>query len=223
MPSKIYQEYPKTVARDDFWRQVKRTVNGVPVSQAQIDMIVSAISDGLSLSPQDVLLDLGCGNGALSQYFFEHLAGFEGIDASEYLIGVAKEYFGGNSAYSFSQLDIDSYLRGASNPERFTKCLCYGVFSYLENAEEVLDILRARFRNIQITFIGNLPDKDLSHLFHLEASEQLDDPCSPSGIWRSREEFIHLANITGWNAELHIMPNDFYAAHYRYDAILERL
>lgn len=65
-----FKEHPKTVAQDDFWAQVKRTVNGQPVSQEQIDMIVARVKSGLILQRGDKLLDLACGNGALSRYFF---------------------------------------------------------------------------------------------------------------------------------------------------------
>ena len=51
----IHKEYPKTCRPDDFWGQVKRTVHGKPVSQDQIDMIIYAIRNGLSLSHEDIL------------------------------------------------------------------------------------------------------------------------------------------------------------------------
>lgn len=71
----FYKEHPKTCARDDFWSQVKRTVNGKPVSQDQIEMIVDAVISGLSLGMDDRLLDLCCGNGALTRYFFARCSG----------------------------------------------------------------------------------------------------------------------------------------------------
>lgn len=89
----IYKQYPSAMAPGDFWRQIKRTVNGEPVSDEQISMIVSAIRDALAFSPEDQLLDLACGNGALSQYFFDECENFLGVDVSEILIDVAKRYF----------------------------------------------------------------------------------------------------------------------------------
>ena len=38
----FYKEHPKTCDPEDFWGQVKRTVNGKPIPQAQIDMIVES-------------------------------------------------------------------------------------------------------------------------------------------------------------------------------------
>lgn len=51
--------------RNDFWGQVKRTVNGTPVSQRQIELTVAMIKLVLETNGKDRLLDPRCGNGAL--------------------------------------------------------------------------------------------------------------------------------------------------------------
>jgi cyclopropane fatty-acyl-phospholipid synthase-like methyltransferase len=61
-----YIEYPKSLPEDDYWGQVRRTVNGKPVAETQIAMIVNAIQLGLELESSDKILDIACGNGALS-------------------------------------------------------------------------------------------------------------------------------------------------------------
>ena len=89
----FYKEHPKTCSPDDFWGQVKRTVNGTPVTQDQIDMIVDAVIKQLHLDLEDTLLDLCCGNGALSTLFFKYCKGGLGVDFSEYLISIANRNF----------------------------------------------------------------------------------------------------------------------------------
>jgi len=215
------------MARDDFWGQVKRTVHGKPVSQEQIDMIVKAIKDGLLFSPEDTLLDIGCGNGALSHYLFKDVSQFQGVDFSEYLIRIAKEYFEKAPDFTFQVIDAASYVNSEANPERFTKCLCYGAFTYFscEDSKKVLSGLSRRFRNLQTVYIGNLPDTERAHLFYPEDKDfsgLLDDRNSPIGIWRSKDDFTQLAHRTGWDIDFYEMPGNFYAAHYRYDAILKR-
>jgi cyclopropane fatty-acyl-phospholipid synthase-like methyltransferase len=223
----IHKEYPKTCAPDDFWGQVKRTVKGEPVSQDQIDMIVTAIRKGLSLGHEDVLLDIGCGNGALSRYFFNDCSQLLGIDFSEYLISVAKANFENPPFYTFQKSDATSYVDRETEPACFSKALCYGCFPYLTfaDAEHVLLQLAKRFFNIKTLYIGNLPDKERAHLFYAKGTNfnrLLDDNTSPIGIWRKKEEMTELALATGWDVIFYNMPIDFYAAHYRYDAILSR-
>jgi hypothetical protein len=46
---------------------VRRTVGGKPVDEEQIGLIVGAIRQALACRPADVVLDLACGDGALSE------------------------------------------------------------------------------------------------------------------------------------------------------------
>ena len=48
----LHKEYPKSFERTT-WSQIKRTVNGQPVSENQIDMIVTKVSNELELANQD--------------------------------------------------------------------------------------------------------------------------------------------------------------------------
>ena len=224
----IHKEYPKTCDPKDFLGQVKRTVNSQPVTQRQIDLIIDSVNHFLKLSENDILLDIGCGNGFLSNYFFDKCSEFLGVDFSDYLIEIAKLNFEKAPTHVFQNDDAASYVDSEKNPNRFTKALCYGCFAYLsfEDAKEVLIKLRKRFNNIKVLYIGNLPDKDLAHKFYNKTTNNfpdLSDNKSSIGIWRSKQEMIDLANETGWKIEIITMPEEFYASHYRYDAILRPL
>ena len=225
MKDYIHKEYPKTCEPDDFFGQVKRTVNGKPVSPEQIAMIVSAITSGLELAAGETLVDIGCGNGALSQYLFERCDLYQGVDFSEYLIEVAQKNFENPPLHTFKLMDAVQYVETEPSPERFEKALCYGVFSYFSpaSAERLLSVLKTRFTGLKRIFIGNLPDRDLAARFYPEGEDfthLLDDAQSPLGIWRSQDFMRDLAASTGWNAEFRKMPDDFYASRYRFDAIL---
>jgi SAM-dependent methyltransferase len=212
----------------DFWGQVKRTVNGNPVSQDQIDMIVAAVRQGLDIRDDDVLLDLCCGNGALTACFFADCRGGLGVDFSDYLIEVANRHHVRRPQEAFVVQDVVEFLRLATDTGRFTKALCYGAMQYLGKPEaaEFLALTRRRFPNITRFFIGNLPDKERLHDFFTEGRYRPgieDEPTSAIGIWRTPDEFADLAAAAGWRAEFRRMPRDFYAAHYRYDAVLTPL
>lgn len=212
---------------NDFWSQVRRTVDGKPVAENQIRMIVEAIVSALDLGAGDVLLDLACGNGALSSRLFDSVGAYLGVDSSEYLIGVAKKHFEAVPHRRFALDDVATYAAVEPQPERFTKALCYGSFSYFpeETAQRVLRLLSSRFPRVSRLFIGNLPDRERLARFYVTtppAEGEIRDPRSQIGIWRSQEEFRSLAQTCGWHAEFRMMPESFYAAAYRYDALLTR-
>lgn len=222
-----HNEYAKTRAPDDFWGQIRRTVQGEPVSDDQIRMIVDAIQTALCLKPDDKLLDLACGNGALSRLLFDSIAEYQGVDFSEHLISVAKKNFEKLPGYRFMTHGAAEYVRQETHPEKFTKVLCYGSFSYFPaaDADEVLHTLHDKFHNVQSVFIGNLPDKDRAAAFYKAkqaSAEELADNTSQIGIWRSQNEFAQLAAAAGWKTRFTTMPPEYYAGYYRYDVLLSR-
>lgn len=216
-------------ARDanDYWGQIRRTVQGKPVTEEQIKMIETSITSNLELQSIDSLLDLACGNGALSHRLFNSCREYLGVDFSECLISVAKTNFEQNPNHQFLLNDIHSYIHTENHPERFTKVLCYGSFAYFpqEVAVETLKYLHNKFINVERVFIGNLPDREKTELFYTKiepAIGELDDPCSQIGVWRTAEEFIHLASKAGWNVKIKYMQPEYYASQYRFDALLIR-
>ena len=50
-----YNERPKKFDENDFWRQVRRTINGEPVEEYQIDLIANQVVNLLSLKESDKL------------------------------------------------------------------------------------------------------------------------------------------------------------------------
>ena len=224
-PKSDYKEYPKTLDPDDLWGQVRRTVNGKPVSDAQIALIVAAIQDGLQFSKEDVTLDLACGNGALSRYFFDDCRSLHGVDYSPYLIEIATKRFQAPGKSTFMVDDAAHYVQNEPDPGRFTKALCYGSFAYFTEADArlVLRGLRNRFVNVSRLCIGNLPDRDRAHLFYLperDYTSELKNHMAQIGIWRSEAEFYTLAADEGRELTLTLVLPEFYAAHYRFDALL---
>lgn len=222
-----YDAHARTVPDNAYWQQVRRTVEGAPVDEAQIRMIVNAIIAGLTLRHDDVVLDLACGNGALSSYLFEECAGIIGVDISPYLVDIARRDFGRPPNYRFELDDIVSYVLHTREPMTFTKCLIYGSFQYIPRADSII-VLRAlgeRFHSVAKVFIGNVPNKRLSDRFYRNRTPteaELNDPEAQIGVWYMPEEFEEMARMTGWRAEVSCMPTQFYASSYRFDVTLGR-
>ncbi|MBW8028554.1 MAG: methyltransferase domain-containing protein [Ferrovum sp.] len=221
-----YDEYARTRPPDDFWGQVLRTVQGVPVPEDQIERIVAAICTGLNFEPEDVLLDIACGNGALSQRLFGRCAGFLGVDLSQHLISVARTNFEKLPNFGFLEVGAGDYVTTETSPKRFTKVLCYGSFQYLSENEaiQVLRTLYEKFTRVRRCFIGNLPDRDHAADFYKRTPgrNELSNHETATGCWRTRQEFEYLVRQSGWKVSFSTMPPEFYASYYRYDALLMR-
>lgn len=222
----IYKELPKLCDPNDFYGQVKRTVNGKPVDEKDIKLIIDTIRIKLELNKNDLLLDIGCGNVALAANLFDDIGGYLGVDFSEYLIEVAKKNF---TKPNFDAIvdDAISFLISEKTNPNITKILCYGVFMYFspEEALQVLKLTSEKYPNAQRFFIGNLPDKERAQNFFykdIEYKALLDDNQSSIGKWWSTDELAKLAEMAGWSVEFHYMPDSFYSAHYRFDAILTK-
>ncbi|MES0488475.1 MAG: class I SAM-dependent methyltransferase [Leptospirales bacterium] len=224
-----HDKHAKSCDPNDFWGQIKRSVNGQPVSEEQVQMIVKAVTDALSFEKSDVLLDLACGNAALASYFYESCSEYLGVDFSESLIEVAKKNFEKPNTHSFLMSGAAEYIVSEKKPERFTKVLCYGSFPYFssEDALTVLKCLYTNYKNVKKVFIGNLPDKDLVDEFYYKdrgyTEEEINDHLSSIGIWRTKDEFAELVQKAGWkNFKFSGMPKDSYAHKFRYDILLWR-
>lgn len=168
MNDKLTRNYPanfdahaRSVAIDAYWNQVRRTVNGVPIDEAQIALTVDAIITGLSLVRDDVVLDLCCGNGALSSYLFDKCAQLVGVDISPYLIEIAQKHFARPPNYCFQVKDVVSYLEKERDISIFTKVLIYSGLQYFSRGDAVMALkaLNSRFSRVTKVFIGDLPNK----------------------------------------------------------------
>ena len=222
-----YKELAKRYGPKDYWSQVGRIVAGKPVGEDQIQLIVDSILRGLEIGEGDLLLDLCCGNGALTDRIFDRCRGGFGVDYSPPLIEVAKRDFERPGEREYRLQDVMEFLETAEVTEKFNKALCYGSLTYLslEAAQRFLVLVRERFPKVERLMFGNLPDRTKARKFlgplYREGIE--DDPNSAIGIWRTEEEFVALAEQTGWSCAISRQAPPFFAANYRYDAVLTPL
>lgn len=217
-----YLERPKQFERNDFWRQVRRTVNGQPVSDAQIQLIAEQIRQGLGLQSGDSLLDVGCGNGALTAWFETSVDTTLGVDRSAYLIDIAKQHFE-SPRLRFAELSIEQMIAGGLQ-SRHNKALLYGVSSYL--SDELLEALvRWYFEDSDgCLFIGNVRDERHANEFYKQAksAQELGDHTTSIGKWRTQDWFVQLAQQLGLRAAFMKMPPAFYLSSYYFDVVLTR-
>lgn len=226
-PKFSYDEHARACAPNDFLGQVCRTVQGMPVADDQIQLIVGAIKAGLGMQSGDALLELACGNGALSHPLFDSCKEYLGIDISDYMISVAKKHFEVLPHYRYAVQGAAEYVSNEPQARRFSHVLCYAGFQYFsaDEASQILHAIFDRFTNVRGMFIGNVPDKARAGAFYKSRQpsvEELSDYSTAIGVWRTRQEFAQLACDAGWTVEFTTMPAGFCASHYRYDVLLSR-
>ena len=217
-----YLERPKQFARDDFWRQVRRTVNGQPVSEEQIQLIVDQVRQGLDLRAGDSLLDIGCGNGALTACFETDVAATLGVDYSAYLIDVARQHFE-SPRMRFAELSIEQMITGRLHRDH-GKALLYGVSSYV--GDDLLKALIGWYLDDHDgrLFIGNVRDERHAAAFYRESrgARELGDHTTSIGKWRTQDWFSAVASDLGLRATFMKMPPAFYLSTYYFDVVFTR-
>lgn len=225
----LYEAHARSCDPKDFQGQVMRTPHGKPIGGDQVDLLVDGVMRGLHIEPTDVVLDLCCGNGAITDRILSRCRGGVGVDFTPYLIEVAKANFERPPGCFYRLADVQDYTETTNNADRFTKAMCYGAFQCLSAVKAVatLSALRHRFPNVRQVFLGNLPDLDKVDFFFREvlatelwALEDLKRHDTLFGIWRSANEITKLAMECGWQTTILRMPPEYYCAHYRFDAVL---
>ena len=225
----LYEAHARSCDPQDFQGQVMRTPYGKPVGGDQVDLLVDGVMRGLDIAPSDVVLDLCCGNGAVTDRILSRCQGGVGIDFTPYLIEVAKANFERPPGRVYRLADVQDYIDTTSEADRFMKVMCYGAFQCLpeSGAVAILSALRHRFPNVRRVFLGNLPDLDKVDFFFREvlatelwAPEDLKRHNTLFGIWRTASEITKLAAGSGWQTTILRMPPEYYCAYYRFDAVL---
>jgi SAM-dependent methyltransferase len=226
-PDFLHKEFPKKFARDDFWAQIKRTVNGQPVSERDIALIVEQIKRNLRLTADSHLLDLGCGNGALAARLFPYVRKYAGVDFSSYLLGIAREYFQPNSNITYIEADARTFVGTHVPTESFDRVLIYGCMSYFtrEDFSVLLSNVHRRFPGVSTLFVGNVPDLSRAAEFFAArkiVEYELENPQTPIGVWWAPGHLRQLGERIGFSAECLVMPDEFYGSRYRFDVVFRR-
>ena len=218
-----YEERAENLEKDDYWGQVRRTINGQPVGKDQIALIYNQIKHGLQMEKEDCLIDIGCGNGILTNMFKDDVSSIFGVDRSKFLISVAeKEFQSQNVKYALGE--VPSVLEKINYSKKYNKVLMYGVFSFFDDTTSKDFFKWATNNNIQRIFIGNVRDKSLAEKFYKRSvtENELSDFKSSMGIWRDKKYFLKVSGEFDWNVEFSKMPKEFYAYEYYYDVHMWR-
>jgi len=208
-------------------KQVGKTVNGVEVNQKQILVIINHIVSALGLSPNDVLLDYGCGNGLLTYRLAEYANKVIGVDFTENLLNFARKH---HSRANIMYYQDDILTFSTERMRDVNRYMMYEVLQHL-NSEQLVKLLHNLQNKPQGTlfFIGGIPDHKRLRVFYDSAEKyQYYLNCEESGKphlgrWWYKSELLEIAKNTGFSIKILAQPEGLYTSHYRFDALLEKV
>jgi len=219
-----YIERPKQFDDNQIWEQVRRTIDGKPINNDQLQLIFTQILTAFSRSPKKSLLDLGCGNGALTKEVDNAFETTLGIDISDHLINIANKYFSSENR-KFLAKDIRKFTKYTLS-NHYSHCLLYGVSSFLNDMELEILIHQLIGKGLKNIFIGNVRNIEKAEKFYKKkiSFDELKDFGSSMGAWRNKEYFQNIIRkFSNFSLDFLQMPNTFYASEYYFDVVIEEV
>lgn len=195
--------------------------------------IADDIIDKMHFEPEDVVLDLCCGNAALARYVSKVCKEIHGVDHSEELLSSAKKVKGQEGLHNLrlrlaDAMKIDEFYK----ENFFDKSYCYFSFQYFNRRkrEQLLSKLSRVTTRKGWIFLGDIPDKtrmwnfyETKQKFYREKLSRMlkfkEGECD-LGWWIDPKEIVQWCDRHRLSAS--IMPQDktLPHAHYRFDVLI---
>lgn len=218
--------------------------------QYDFKKIAEDIIAKVHFEPNDVVLDLCCGNAALAKYVAKASKEIHGVDHSEYLIESAKKITApSNSPEGGEPEGVNSPLRGdrgalhlhlsdAMNIDKlfkknfFDKTYCYFSFQYFNsrNRELLLRKLSSITKQNGLIFLGDIPDKTRIWKFYesrwkfyrekISRLIQFKEGECDLGWWIDPKEIVEWCDSHKLNATILSQDKSLPHAHYRFDVLI---
>ena len=223
-----WHQRPRQFEATSFRRQVDRTIEREPQSDAEISLVAGEAMRTLGLEPSDHLLDLCCGNGLITSVFAETCASVTGVDYSDGLIEIAREHFARENVHYCLSSVLDLTTELFPDGTRFSKVVMVESLQYFEVSQlpRLLDAVGSvSTQGVRIVFTG-VPDQDRIGSFYdtperqAEYQERKIEGREALGYWWRSEDIVRVAESRDMGCQ--ILPQDpaLNTAHYRFDVRL---
>jgi 2-polyprenyl-3-methyl-5-hydroxy-6-metoxy-1,4-benzoquinol methylase len=226
-----WNENPKQYGETEFLKQVGKTVGGIPISDALVARITAEIVERLSLSEQDRVLDLCCGNGVISSRVSHQCAQLVCVDFSETLINVARKHHSGKNVEYFCGSVLDPAFYLDVSPRGISKIYMYEALQHLrlEDLSLLLRLAKTILPPGGLLFLGSIPDVAKLWNFYNTAERSAEyfrrsaQGTEAIGTWWDQEQLCEICESQGFLAEILSQSSVLHTAHYRFDALIRYL
>ncbi len=164
---KYYNRRVHELGHGSHLLQVGHSINGSAISQLDVDVIINDITNGLSLNKNDSLLDLCCGNGAITHKLSKTCRNIVAIDLSKELISIAKKQFSAENII-YEHRDVYSLTKQFGHSLNINKVLMFAALQHFKK-NDLADLLLLIFSicgSDTRIFFGFVTDNSYKWKFH---------------------------------------------------------
>lgn len=202
-----------TKVSHEYWKS--QTRSHVDRTASQWSEFLAGIEDRLALSPDDRVLDYGCGNGEIASYIARKGFQVSGCDISENLLARAR----------VRGVDCNHVSEVIEGDRRFTKIYMHGVFMYIHPRKRA-GFLRQMYALLEpygTLYLLAEPDLDKREYASVHQLQKLFAPVFPvyaifnAGFWTNTRSLTRKAQKSGYSA-----VKVYESGAYRSDFVLTR-
>jgi len=190
--------------------------------------MVSDICDHLDLQKDDVLLDLCCGNGMITNELAKKCKEVVGVDFSEPLLEVAnRDHRPANVSYQhLNVLMLEKMSQRTSGP--FSKTLMFAALQHFR-MRDLISILENCIRlssSKHIILLGYVPDKSRKWNFYNTPKRKLVYVVrkifgrDAIGTWWDKEFIKRMCHQLDLQCQFHGLSKELHASRYRFDVTI---
>lgn len=219
----------ETVSRDPEYsllEQVGKTLNGKPLPEDQIQLIVQSAVRALQLAPRDFLIDLCCGNGLITERIAPLVDRARAVDFSEGLIEVAKA----NSHAANIEYECGDILNLGTGYFSSTRKILMNesLQHFVPDDLGVLLDQMIRLDTGSLVYFGGIPDLEKLAIYYdtpekmafYEMREREGRP--HSGKWWLRSQISKIAADRGFKVTIVPQNSAMVTSYYRFDVLLSK-
>lgn len=222
-------------ATGDPFQQVGRKGGQRAHEEKLLEEFAAYVAQQLQLTSSDILLDMCCGNGMLTQYLARHCKAVLGVDFSQTHIDYANAHKTAPNAWFMCGNALDAAtLNTSAFPQfsgGFTKAsLCFS-FQYFETVEQGKMVVENIFTKLGAEgklLLADVPDRERWFVYYnsirkiLRLMKQMLQQRNDMGKFWSEEELGFIARLLSLKGQKLQQPSYFPYAHYRMDYLLGR-
>jgi ubiquinone/menaquinone biosynthesis C-methylase UbiE len=217
--------WDKIGAQKDSFAQVGRG-DGSGIKEEQLDIIVQHIVHTLDIKPDDIVLDICCGNGLLTSRLSRYCKKIVGVDFSEVLIDQARNNFPSIEFICADALELNSSTFSSIQFDRINLYFSFQYFDSVHKGRKVIEHMLPLLAPGGKILLGDIPDREYFFVFYNSIrkiayliKKMLEDKNDMGKFW-SEEELLLICKQLGLKGEKLSQPRNLPYSHYRMDFIL---